>query len=75
MQPSKEGREVKTIRGCPSDKDLKSPKVSRYSLTTQTQDNEGELETKIFKVYYILYSKFIDSRYFCVNLRWPILTF
>ena len=52
MQPSKEGREVKTIRGCPSDKDLKSPKVSRYSLTTQTQDNEGELETKIFKVFH-----------------------
>ena len=71
MQPSKEGREVKTIRGCPSDKDLKSPKVSRYSLTTQTQDNEGELETKIFKVYYFFYSEFID---FCVNLRWPILT-
>jgi len=58
MQPSKEGREVKTIRGCPSDKDLKSPKVSRYSLTTQTQDNEGELETKIFKVLH-----FLDSRY------------
>ena len=50
MQPSNQGREVKTIRGCPSDKDLKSPKVSRYSLTTQSQDKEGELETKIYKV-------------------------
>jgi len=49
MQPSNQGREVKTIRGCPSEKDLKSPKVSRYSLTTQTQDREGELETKIYK--------------------------
>ena len=50
MQPSVKGRDVKTIRGCPSEKDLRSPRVSRYSLTTQSQDIDGELQTKIYKV-------------------------
>ena len=50
MQPSTKDRNVKTTRGCPSEKDLKSPKASRYSLTTQSQDKEGELQTKIYKV-------------------------
>ena len=50
MQPGVKGRDVKTIRGCPSEKDLRSPKMSRYSLTTQSQDTDGELQTKIYKV-------------------------
>ena len=50
MQPGVKGRDVKTTRGCPSEKDLKSPRVSRYSLTTQSQDTDGGLETKIYKV-------------------------
>ena len=50
MQPSVKGRDVLTTHGCPDEKTLKSPKASRYSLTTQTQDIEGELQTKIYKV-------------------------
>jgi hypothetical protein len=51
------GRDVKTIRGCPSEKDLRSPKVSRYSLTTQSQDIDGELLTKIYKVSSLIIEK------------------
>ena len=50
MTPSTKGREIKTIRGCPSDKDLKSPKASRYSLTRQSQEADGTLKTEIYKV-------------------------
>ena len=50
MTPSTKGREIKTIRGCPSDKDLKSPKASRYSLTRQSQERDGTLKTEIYKV-------------------------
>ena len=50
MTPSTKGRDVKTIRGCPSDKDLKSPKASRYSLTRQSQERDGTLKTEIYKV-------------------------
>ena len=31
-------------------KDLEDPKCSNYALTTQEQDSEGDVETKIFKV-------------------------
>ena len=50
MQPDLKGRDVKTTRGCPSDKVLRSPRASRYCLTTQDQDTDGELQTKIYKV-------------------------
>ena len=54
MQPNLKGRDVKTTRGCPTEKDLKSPRASRYSLTTQAQDTEGDLQTKIYKVSLLL---------------------
>ena len=56
MTPSTKGREIKTIRGCPSDKDLKSPKASRYSLTRQSQEADGTLKTEIYKVSYLEYA-------------------
>ena len=56
MTPSTKGREIKTIRGCPSDKDLKSPKASRYSLTRQSQEVDGTLKTEIYKVSYLEYA-------------------
>ena len=53
MTPSTKGRDTKTIRGCPSDKDLKSPKASRYSLTRQSQEADGTLKTEIYKVSFV----------------------
>ncbi len=48
MQPSniKPRRSVTRL----SRKDLQDPKATNYALTTQEQDSEGDLETKIYKV-------------------------
>ena len=65
MTPSTKGREIKTIRGCPSDKDLKSPKASRYSLTRQSQEADGTLKTEIYKVSYLEYAgRGVDTKKF-----------
>ena len=48
MQPSnlKKKRSVTKL----DKKDLEDPKCSNYALTTQEQDSDGDVETKIFKV-------------------------
>ena len=33
-----------------TDKDILNDKVGQYNLTTQGQDTDGELETKVYKV-------------------------
>ena len=40
-------------------KDLEDPKCSNYALTTQEQDSEGDVETKIFKVCFMFFKVFL----------------
>ena len=56
FQPSMKRR--KSVTKLTDVKDIVNSKTSKYCLTTQEQDTDGELETKLYKVkIYIFFSR------------------
>lgn len=66
FQPSMKKR--KSVTKLTDVKDIVNSKTSKYCLTTQEQDTDGEMETKLYKVGTLLSLKLAGSFYYISQL-------
>lgn len=64
FQPNMKKR--KSVTKLTEVKDIVNSKTSKYCLTTQEQDTDGELETKLYKVR--TFSSYFSSNMFSIRL-------